>query len=470
MSTRKKRKVKMIDAKESNHKGTHPSETELQNWTLLPDALAAEESERIKSHVESCVTCKVYCELVRAAEKDAEAYLQTETGRNRGQNLLDRIVSSDCHCRVPAACVTVNDSSANRPAKSVVVAGDNSTEEASVVEPDIICDATQPRLPMYDRRKKQARLEKLAIGECVSNILAQGGYSGEAVGFDGGTTNETIAEVLSRDAKTNGRERRVLITNHRLIPQLVSEQSDRIQVLGVGGLYRPDRETFVGDQAIENIKRLQYAVSVLGINGFNPPWLLTTSGVEDGIKKAFIRSSRDIILAFDSSKWGFISGSRLATLSNLFGPEYLMDPDGRTVYLVTTYPVMHPAADGTEYAKVLRYRERFLAGVKRLTTNGWNEYDSLVRGIIVRFPDAETLDPTFEPAEAHQLDHLPLDYFENLERDRVENCNNAAQSVLVVSIELICDFVNTRRQVGRQHHPQNIESSSQEVAAETNID
>lgn len=139
--------------------------------------------------MDSYVTYKVYCELVRTTEKDVEAYLQTETGRNWG------------------------------PAQSrQVTAG---------------MAFTPPRLPMYGRRqKKQARPEKLTIGKVISNILAQGGYPGEAVGVDGGTTNETVAEVLSRDTAINGRERRILITNQRLIPQLVSQQLDRIQMLG----------------------------------------------------------------------------------------------------------------------------------------------------------------------------------------------------------------------------------------------
>jgi DeoR/GlpR family transcriptional regulator of sugar metabolism len=444
MSTRKKGRDKMIDTKESNHNGTHPSEEELQDWTLVPDAFAPEDAERIKSHMASCVTCKVYCELVRGAEKDVEAYLQTGTGRNQGQKLLDRIVP-EAACGLCAPDYVGPTPTARRdPAQSCPLTAGMAPAPM--------------RLSMYDWRKMHARLEKLAIGKCITNILARGSYPGQAVGVDGGTTNQAFAEVFGFDADKNKRDRRVLKTNHRIVPQLVSRYSNRIQVLGVGGLYRPDRETFVGDQATESIQRLQYEISVLGINGFNPPWLLTTSGVEDGIKKAFIRSSRDLILAFDSSKWGGNSGSKLATLSSLFRPEYLMDPDGRTVHLVTTYPVMDPAVDGTEYAEVLRHREKFLAGVKRLMTNGCREYDSSVRGIVVGFPGAETLDPTFESAEPHQLDdHLSLDYFENLEQDRVKakNGNSAAQSVLVVSIEFIfrADAVNSRRPVGARRVP-----------------
>ncbi len=103
MSTRKKRKVEQSDAQEPDRNETHPSENELQNWTLLPDAFGAEEFERIKRHVVSCEICKVYCELVRMAEKDVESYLQTEAGLTRRQNLLDHIksvCSSDCPCQV----------------------------------------------------------------------------------------------------------------------------------------------------------------------------------------------------------------------------------------------------------------------------------------------------------------------------------------------------------------------------------
>ncbi len=423
MNTKKKHNA---DVLKSDHNGNHPSEEELQEWELFPDSFASQEFERIREHLDRCRPCKVYCERVRMAEKDVEAYLETENGRNARQILLDQIASkcaSDCPCQGPR---------------------DNGKLKSCVP------DDPPPDSPhMYGRRKTHARLEKLAIGRCIAEILAQGSYVGEAMGADGGTTNEALAEVLGHDAATSARDQRVLITNHRLIPQLISRHSDRIQVLGVGGLYRADRETFVGDQAIESIQRLQYSVSVLGINGFSPPWLLTGSGVEDGIKKAFIRSSRDVILAFDSSKWGFNSGSRLATLADLFGTDYLLEPDGRTVHLVTTYPVVDPEVCGAEHAKVLRYRDRFLAGVKRLTTNGWREYDSSVRAAIVRFRDEDTLDLMLDLKEPHRLDSLPERYFDDLELEREENLDSVAHSVLVVSIELIGDFVNSRRPVDK---------------------
>lgn len=490
-TTEKTKAKKMIHPQVSDCDGTHPSQEELQEWTLLSDTLAAGEYERINRHVESCEICTIYCRLVQAAEKDVEAYLQTETGRKRGQMLLDEIALK----RDPTPpvcglcerdCVTVSDSPANAPAESVV--GHNSTYEAGGVARNISRGATATsrrdpaqscplttggasapmRLPMYDRRKTSARLEKLAIGKYITSILAQGRYRGQAVGVDGGTTNEAFAEVFGFDAAKNKRDRRVLKTNHRIVPQLVTRYSNRIQVHSVGGLYRPDRETFVGEQAIESVTGMQYAVSVIGINGFDPPWLLTTSGVEDGIKRAFIRSSRDVVFAFDSSKWGFICGSRLAKLSSLFAPEYLMNPDGRTVHLVTTYPVLDPAADGTEYAEVLRHRERFLAGLKRLTTNGWRKYGTEVCGVIVHFPDGETLDPKLELGDAHQLDHLPLDYFENLEQDPVRVDSNAAQSVLVVSIDFVSDFMHTRRLVGKRS-PKSTDPSLVEVVTGEDI-
>jgi hypothetical protein len=71
------------------------SEEELQNWVLLPDAFAAEEFERIGRIVESCELYKVYCELVRRAEKDVEDHLETEAGRDSRQRLLDQ-VSEKC--------------------------------------------------------------------------------------------------------------------------------------------------------------------------------------------------------------------------------------------------------------------------------------------------------------------------------------------------------------------------------------
>lgn len=428
MSTIKKQKIKIINTQESYHNGTHPSEEELQNWTLLPDALTSEESERIKKHVDGCEICTVYCELVRTAEKDVEVYLQTELGRNRGQNLLYQIA-------------------AQRHAVMAKVA------------------STPTRLSVYNRRQELARLEKLAIGKVISYMLARGNYPGESVGIDGGTTNEAVAEVLSREAANNEYKKRVLVTNHRLIPQFVSQQSDRFHVIGIGGLYRPDRETFVGDHAIQSIRRLQCSASVLGINSFNPPWLLTSSGREDGIKRAFIRSSRDIILAFDSSKWGVHTGSKLVELPDLFRSNYLLDPDGRTVHIVTTYPVVTDT-DKIDNPKVLLHRDRFLTGLKRLTTNGCRGYGSLLRGAIVRFADEKDLDLMVD-SELYRLDDLPSNYFDNLEK-RMKKFNTSAQSILVVWIQLIGSYTNQREPVDEQ--PQTIESSLGKVAYETNMD
>lgn len=427
--------VRPADVPSPRQGETHPNVDELEDWILIPEGLAAEEDESISTHVRECGSCRVYRDQVLAAEKEVSDHLQTETGRNWREALLEQIASAgqDAGSKAAPAKRRKPEVPDGQPIQPVAAIGRTSVGGGSAAESG-----------EYLKRKKRARAEKRAIGKDVTDIV-QGSYPGDAIGVDGGTTNEAFASELGRDSAKPNRDRRVLKTNHRMIPQLVCQHSDRIQVLGVGGRYRPDRETYVGDEAISSIERLVYSVSVLGINGFNPPWLLTTTGVEDDIKKAYIQSSRDVILAFDSSKWLRYTGSKLLSLGDLFGPKYLLDPDGRTVHLVTTYPLMDWLGPGDSRARVLLSRERFVAGIKRLVGNGWKHIDASVRVAIVRVPDEEDAEPMAEWEDPESLESLPQQYFDALEeRIREEKgLETDGTTVLLVRIQLVGDFLSS---------------------------
>lgn len=483
MNTRNKRIAKRVDAQESDRNQHHPSEEELQNWTLLPDAVAGEESERIKRHVDSCELCKVYCELVLAAEKDVEAYLQTETGRNRRRKLLNRIASE---CAIDRPCPVASggavptsmpliDPPAKEPPQSSGVAGDTATKKPRIPAPSIlhastaesrpdprqsreaVADVDSAQLPQrtYDTREQFFRRDKEAIGWGVADLLERF-YLGQGIGVDGGTTNATIARVLGFHAANGQSRRRVLVTNHAEIPRLLGERLELIEVHGVGGEYRHDLGTFIGDHAIVSLKRFRLAVSLLGINGYDSPLLLTSSGKEDGVKKAFMRSSRDLIFAFDSSKWGFRSGSTLATLRDLF-EDYdclLGDADGRsicpeerTIYLVTTFPVVDENAARKDIAEASQLQENFLAGVARLATDEWTQSGASVQGAIVAFPEEGTDPPTVRWMKPRPLDGLPT-YFEDIATKN--GLNQQPRLVLVVAFKLTAGSPYRKRSFSRQ--------------------
>lgn len=393
MSTNNNRNV---DAQEVRHNKSHPSEEELQNWALVPEALSNEEFERIGRFVGRCDVCKVYCEFVRSAEKEVEAHLHTETGRNARQILLDRIAS---------------------------------------------VETTQRPQRTYDTRKDFYPREKEAIAWGVADLL-ETIYPGQGIGVDGGTTNATVARVLEFRASTRETRRRVLVTNHSEIPSILGDRLESVEVHGIGGEYRHDLGTYVGDHAIVSMKRFRLAVSVLGINGLDPPLLLTSSGKEDGVKKAFMRSSRDLIFAFDSSKWGFRAGSTLATLRDLFeGHDYqLGDADGRsiypeerTVYLVTTFPVVDENAVREDIAEAARRQENFLAGVARLSNDGWTTSGASVQGAIVDFSQNTTDSPNLRWFKPQPLDTLPT-YVEDMSRKN--HLERHSTRMLVVAFKL----------------------------------
>ena len=110
-----------------------------------------------------------------------------------------------------------------------------------------------------------------------------------------------------------------MLTNHLEGIFLARGLSDGIPLLWrcTGGVLRPSRAVFV-EGAAEAIRECSFWMAVVGANGFQPPWLQTTTEREHSVKKAMVYgASNTVIFPIDSSKWGHPAGKYLYTLLKL---------------------------------------------------------------------------------------------------------------------------------------------------------
>ena len=147
-----------------------------------------------------------------------------------------------------------------------------------------------------DRVAAQAE-EKRRIAQAAAALIRPG----ETVFLSSGTT---AAQVLRHVAPTL--EARVITHN---VGALAEAQGLRVEVVLVGGLYRPRLNALGGPMALEHVGRFHASRMLLGVDGFDLEEGLTTPTVDmASIERAMIGQTRgDVIVLADRSKIGVVA-------------------------------------------------------------------------------------------------------------------------------------------------------------------
>lgn len=139
-----------------------------------------------------------------------------------------------------------------------------------------------------------------------------------AVVLDAGSTTEILADLIASSDFTlkNGADR-IIITHALHIAVKLAEASGVVIDL-VGGQLRKMTWAAVGSRAAEHFASIRPDIALIGVNGLDEEFGLSTPGLNEAIvKTAIVRSARRVVLLCDSAKFGQESLVRFAGLEDL---------------------------------------------------------------------------------------------------------------------------------------------------------
>ncbi len=242
----------------------------------------------------------------------------------------------------------------------------------------------------YESRLEQWSFEKHCLAEVIAEKFRTE-YANQFVGIDGGTTNQYLAEAIGRDVSRGLPTVGMIVTNHIGIPERVSTGKNAPNVLLTGGVFRDDRKTLIGPAATESLKEMEFAVAVVGANGFRYPSLFTRAGLEDTVKQMFMERSNAVMLPLDPSKWGQVSGSKLKTIGDLTAQR-------KKVYIFGICPG-NTDDRSRQPAGALQFRDTFQENAKEIIDEYKKKKRLKITRTIVKEPQRVNDIPDLTPPE-----------------------------------------------------------------------
>lgn len=157
-----------------------------------------------------------------------------------------------------------------------------------------------------DRGEEHSQ-EKQAIGRIAAQLV----QSGERIILDAGTTTLEVARNLGQCGDVTA------LTNALPVAEALCQHPHVFTIL-LGGMLKPRELCAVGPMVTEQLSRLSVDKLFLSIAGFSVERGLTDQDIlEAEVKRAMIRTARQVILVADSSKWNSVHLIKVAELSVL---------------------------------------------------------------------------------------------------------------------------------------------------------
>ncbi|MFJ3958319.1 DeoR/GlpR family DNA-binding transcription regulator [Arthrobacter sp. NPDC090010] len=171
--------------------------------------------------------------------------------------------------------------------------------------------------PGFELKSTQFTTEKQAI----AGIAAQRITEGMAVGLSAGTTTWALAQELVKGPAIT------VVTNSIRTAEIFYRSTtvnSRTDVILIGG-QRTASDALVGPLATGALKTINLDVTFLGVHGMDAQAGFSTPNVlEAETDRAFISSSRKLVVVADHSKWGVQGISSIAALEQ--ADELITDP------------------------------------------------------------------------------------------------------------------------------------------------
>lgn len=177
---------------------------------------------------------------------------------------------------------------------------------------------SSPRLEeLFDKKNHTAKREKSLIGRYIAGIIAEN----ETVFINAGSTTLEVIHHL-KDKKVR------VVTNNAACLSL--ELDPNIEMIILGGEYRSQSRSLVGDSTISGLHNIFSSVTVLGINGVSLKKGLTSAVYQEtSVNKAMIENSTGkIIIAADHTKMNSVSSFLTGPVSrvDLIVTDWLTPP------------------------------------------------------------------------------------------------------------------------------------------------
>lgn len=135
---------------------------------------------------------------------------------------------------------------------------------------------------------------KDAIGKRAAALI----QDNDSLLIDSGTTTEALAYNFPSEPEVT------VLTNGFNIARLLG-QKDNVELMMTGGHLRRKSQSFYGPQAAATLEHLRFSKLILGIDGLNVNFGLTTHfGPEATLNRSMLDVSQQCILLADSSKFG----------------------------------------------------------------------------------------------------------------------------------------------------------------------
>jgi DeoR family transcriptional regulator of aga operon len=150
----------------------------------------------------------------------------------------------------------------------------------------------------YAAKMRRNLDEKQRIGHAAARMIGQG----DSLILDSGTTTLQVARHIDGDLLTSGL---LTVITHSLaiVRELGSWRG--VQLIILGGVYRPDYELTVGPQTVADLKGLHADKLIIGTDGLTLAGGATANNMlEAEVYRAMSEAADQVIVVADSSKIG----------------------------------------------------------------------------------------------------------------------------------------------------------------------
>jgi DeoR/GlpR family transcriptional regulator of sugar metabolism len=165
-----------------------------------------------------------------------------------------------------------------------------------------------------------------AAKEAIAKAAAELIEPGASVALSAGTTTHAIASALL------GIPRLTVVTNSLPVGEVLhSSGREDLTVVLTGGERTPS-DALVGPVAVGALHRLHVDWLLMGVHGMDAEAGFTTPNLlEAETNRALVRSARRVAVVADSSKWGVVGLSTIASLSDVdvVVTDDELEPDAR---------------------------------------------------------------------------------------------------------------------------------------------
>lgn len=161
-------------------------------------------------------------------------------------------------------------------------------------------------LPLTTRLQLQAQ-EKQRIGQAAAKLVADG----DAIFLDTSSTSLAIARYLKQYRYLT------IITNSLAVSQEMLD-SPGVAVVMPGGRLRHDTASLVGTDGLEMLRKFHIQKGFFGGHGITLETGLTdVSAAEAEVKRPLVAMCHQVIVVFDSTKWGKVGLASFAALEQI---------------------------------------------------------------------------------------------------------------------------------------------------------